>query len=372
MTDLPETVLQFGSGKFLRGFADLFIHQANREGQRVGRVVVVQSTGDGRANALAKQGGRYHVLIRGLENGQVVDRVEESASIRRALSANHQWPDALAVARTPELKYILSNTAEEGYRLDVADRVDSAPPKSFPGKLLQVLRARCEAGQPGVTVVPCELFEHNADKLRGLVLDLARTWGLAEALRRWIETECVWVNTLVDRIVSGTPKAHPLLAEDELLIEAEPFAFWAVETRDPRVKLFKHPAIQLAPDVMPYFLRKVRILNAAHTALVNKCRGRAFVTVREAVGDTVVRDWLSRLIFDEIVPTLGDRAPDAETFARQTLERFANPFLDHKLADIAAYHEAKVQIRLVPTRAEYLARFGRAPTLLDEAIGAAT
>src|SRR5437879_5652514 len=49
MTQLPETILQFGSGKFLRGFADLFIHQANEQGQNVGRIVVVQTTGDRRA-----------------------------------------------------------------------------------------------------------------------------------------------------------------------------------------------------------------------------------------------------------------------------------------------------------------------------------
>src|SRR3954471_23533646 len=85
MGDLPETVLQFGSGKFLRGFADLFIHQANAEGQCVGRVVVVQTTGQERADRLSRQGGRYHVLVRGLSGGQVVDRVEESASISRAL-----------------------------------------------------------------------------------------------------------------------------------------------------------------------------------------------------------------------------------------------------------------------------------------------
>src|SRR5207253_5522649 len=91
MSELPETILQFGSGKFLRGFADLFIHQANEEGQRVGRVVVVQTTGDSRANLLTDQGGRYHVAVRGLAGGQIVDRVEDSASISRALFASRQW-----------------------------------------------------------------------------------------------------------------------------------------------------------------------------------------------------------------------------------------------------------------------------------------
>src|ERR1700756_333435 len=78
MNTLPETILQFGAGNFLRAFADLFVHQANQQGQNVGRAVVVQSTGDARAQLLNQQGGRYHVVIRELENGQVVDRVEES------------------------------------------------------------------------------------------------------------------------------------------------------------------------------------------------------------------------------------------------------------------------------------------------------
>src|SRR5260221_12267596 len=127
MNDLPETVLQFGSGKFLRGFADLFIHQMNADGQRIGRIVVVQSTGDGRANALTEQGGRYQVAVRGLAGGQTVDRVEESASISRALFASRQWLEVLAVARSPELRLIISNTAENGYRLEPADRAHLAP-----------------------------------------------------------------------------------------------------------------------------------------------------------------------------------------------------------------------------------------------------
>src|SRR5262245_10732629 len=101
MSTLPETILQFGAGNFLRAFADFFVHQANGHGQNIGRIVVVQSTGDARANMLNQQGGRYHVVVRGLESGQVVDRVEEVASISRALFATGQWPDVLAVARSP-------------------------------------------------------------------------------------------------------------------------------------------------------------------------------------------------------------------------------------------------------------------------------
>src|SRR4051794_10245060 len=118
MNSLPETVLQFGSGKFLRGFADLFIHQANEAGRAVGRVVVAQSTGDERANLLNRQGGRYHVVVRGLAGGAVVDEIQEVHSVSRALVASRQWDEVLAAARAPALRYVVSNTAEVGYNLD--------------------------------------------------------------------------------------------------------------------------------------------------------------------------------------------------------------------------------------------------------------
>src|SRR5262249_36850126 len=154
MTPLPETILQFGSGRFLRAFADLFIHQANAQGQNVGTIVIVQSTGGDRAGGLNRQGGRYHVVVRGIEAGKVVDRVEPCESISRALVAGEQWDEVLALARSPQLRIVLSNTTEKGYDLDSSDGPDSRPPRSFPAKLLAVLRARFEAGQPGLTIVP--------------------------------------------------------------------------------------------------------------------------------------------------------------------------------------------------------------------------
>jgi tagaturonate reductase len=368
MDDLPETVLQFGAGKFLRAFADLFIHQANQASQPVGRVVVVQSTGAERASLLNRQQGRYHVLVRGLAGGETIDRAEESASISRALVAATDWEQVRKVARSPKLRTIISNTAEAGYDLDPADRPDRSPPASFPAKLLVLLHERFKSGQPGVTIVPCELHERNAELLQLLVIGLAESWKLPTEFVRWVREECRWLNTLVDRIVTGPPKDHPLSRDDTLLCVAEPFAFWAVEEKPGTEDLLRHPAVRRAADVQPFFLRKVRILNAAHTAMVHKARERGIALVGEAVANPEIRAWLDRLLFDEIVPTLEGRVEAPEEFARQTIERFQNPFLEHKFTDIAVYHDAKVKIRLVPTRAEFVEKFGRAPPLLDEAI----
>ncbi len=367
---LNETILQFGSGRFLRAFADLFIHHGNAQGQNVGRVVIVQSTagGGGRTDGLNRQHGRYHVAVRGYEDGQVVDRVEACESVSRVVSAATEWAEVLELARSPHLHTVLSNTTEAGYTLDMEDLPTDAVPRSFPAKLLAVLKARFDAGLPGPTVIPCELIEGNAMLLKAKVMDLAVRWGHGTPLLTWLAEECVWLHTLVDRIVTGTPADHPLLASDPMLIVAEPFAFFALED-DPRSGFrLKHPAITRTPAVEPYFLRKVRILNAAHTALLIKAVPRGFSIVRDAVNDPELGAWLARLLAEEIVPTLEGRVDSAQRFAAQTLERFKNPFLDHKFADIALHHASKIGVRLDPTAAEYAAKFGSPPPLLSEAI----
>lgn len=366
------TLLQFGAGNFLRAFADVFAHQSDW-----GKIVVVQSTGEERARLLNAQNGRYHVWVRGRENGQIVDRVEEVASIERALVARTQWPAVLDTARLPGLRAVLSNTTEAGFVLEAADRVlppDSMAPASFPAKLLACLRARWEAGLPGLVILPCELFPGNADKLRDLVDAQAQFWGWDTGdttFTDWLHNDCTWANTLVDRIVSGKPDSHPLLATDALLACAEPFAFWAIENK-PGTEFLQHPNVLLASDIAPFSLRKVRILNGAHTGLVAYVRAHRpdILLVRDALADPPIFSWLHDLLFREILPVMANRVPDGEDFARQTLERFANPYLDHKLSDIALHHKAKMEVRLVPTRDEFVQKFGRTPPCLQEAIDA--
>ena len=365
---MAETILQFGSGRFLRGFADFFVEIANREGQNLGQVVIVQSTGGERAGNLASQGGKYHLLVRGLENGQVVDRVEEISSVSRALAANLQWDQVRAVATAAELKFVLSNTTEACFTLDETDTAQSAPPKSFPAKQAVLLKERFDAGRAGLTIIPCELLEGNARLLREAILGIAVKWGYAQAFQDWLATECVWLHTLVDRIVVGPPKDHPLTASDPMFIMAEPFAFWALESHPKANPFAIHPAITRTEDVLPYFLRKVRILNAAHTALLIKAMPRGFAIVREAMADAELGPWLERLLFEEIVPTVADRVEGGEQFARDVLERFKNPFFEHKFADIFLHHASKVNVRLLPTVAEYEKKFGKKPPLLTEVL----
>ena len=97
---------------------------------------------------------------------------------------------------------VVSNTADRGYETDPSDRPDGGPPKSFPAKLAKLLLARWRAGARPITLFPCELTPANGEVLRGVVLGVLDRWQTPANVSRWVAEECLWVNSLVDRIVS--------------------------------------------------------------------------------------------------------------------------------------------------------------------------
>jgi tagaturonate reductase len=366
----PVTVLQFGAGRFLRAFVDRFVQHANDAGQNVGQIVVVQSTPGARAKRINSQPNGYRVLVRGYEDGQIVERVETVRSIRRAILATQDWRDVLHIAQSPELRYVVSNSTEAGYVLDDQDTIDAAPPRSMPGKLTQILWQRYSAAAPAPVILPCELFERNADKLRDLVLIQSRRWQLPAAFTAWVEGACVWLNNLVDCIITDPTPDLPLLKEDPLLVCAEPYALLAIERpRNGATPFFSDPAIQIVDDVTEYYLRKVRMLNGVHTAMVGKFRAAGFATVQQLLADKAAARWIRDLLFEEIVPTLAYRVAGVAMFADQVWDRLRNPYTAHKLSDIALHHADKVRIRLQPTFEEYSRLFGKPPRRLSEVIG---
>ena len=233
----------------------------------------------------------------------------------------------------------------------------------------QVLWARFQAGGSPLVLLPCELIERNAAKIKQLVLEQAAAWNLPAAFATWASEECFWLNNLVDCIVTGGPAEHPLAAHDPLLICAEPFALFAIERpAGKQPPLFTHPAIKLVDDLAPYYLRKVRMLNGMHSAMVGKFLPAGFATVQQVMQDRDAVRWLRALLYEEIVPTLAYRVEDVAAFADDVFDRFRNPFQAHKLSDIALHHADKIRVRLIPTRDEYEKLFGRPPKRLSEAL----
>ena len=363
---MKDTILQFGTGRFLRCFIGLFAEELNAGPLPAGRIVAVQSTGRDRATEINDRGGAFSAAIRGLQAGERVDRVVRIRSLSRAFAASDQWDELLELACNASLRCVVSNTTEAGISLAPEDASRQTPPVSYPAKLLAVLEARHQANLGGVTILPCELIERNGARLRDLVVQQASIWQSNADLVAWLRDACCWCDTLVDRIVSAPTAGDPAAEGDPLFAVAEPFASWLIEGEAAEFPLAAHPAVEFVDRLEPYHLRKVRILNGAHTALVAKALPLGIETVRQAVEDERIRPWLERLLFEEIVPTIADRAKDAGSFAQTVLERFANPFQNHRLADVALHHEKKLETRLRPTLGEFQIAFGRKPPILSE------
>ena len=379
---LPERVLQFGTGALLRGLPDVFVEEANRAGRLGGRVVMVGSTGSGRAAALDEQDGLYTLCVRGLQGGQPVDETHVVTAVSRALAASDNWAAVLDVARSPDLRLVVSNTTEVGITDDPDDQCGLDPPRSFPGKLAAVLAERAEAldysADAGLVVLPCELIEGNGDRLRQIVRRHAERWKLGDRFLDWLDGSVTFCNTLVDRIVPGTPDDPADLYErlgytDSLLTVAEPYRLWAVEGDADfaeRFPLAGLDGVVVTDDLGPYRERKVRILNGGHTATVPAALLCGLETVREAVEDETVGPFVRRVILGEIVPSLDLDADTAEAFAHEVLDRLANPFIRHALLDITFQQTTKLGVRVVPSVLGYTAERGEAPPLLAFGVAA--
>jgi tagaturonate reductase len=344
-------ILQFGTSRFLQAHVDLFVSEALANGAALGPITVVQSTGSAQSEqrlAAFNLGHGYPVRIRGLRDGAVIDDELRVTSVRRGLHADRDWAEIRRHA-AGEARVIVSNTGDRGYDLSEHDHpgllsADTAP-RSFPAKLLVLLHARYRQGGAPITLFPCELVANNGSALREVVLRLARDWALEQAFVDWLQSRCIWINSLVDRIVS-----EPIEPAGAV---AEPYALWVVEAQPDMELPCTHPAIVVTRRLEPYERRKLFLLNLGHSFLAEQwLRGArpAGETVLQAMADHGLRAGLEALWEEEVLPVfkaLGEEA-ESRAYVEQVRDRFNNPYLAHRLADIAQNHEEKKRRRLLP------------------------
>ena len=367
---METKILQFGEGNCLRCFIDWMVQRMNDKAGFGGKVRIIQPIGEELSppsKTLNERGGRYHTCLRGVIGGKTVEDIEEVTCVEGVdLAANVEQ-----YATVPSIRFVVSNTTEAGIQY-----VKGAD--TFPAKVLRLLRARFAAGLPGLVFIPCELIEHNGDNLKACVLK-----HLADApdaaLADWIENECVFCSTLVDRIVAGRPDpesaeryAERLGERDDVLVCGEPFHFFVIETPDGFDLESELPLkaaginVVYTPDMQPYRTRKVRFLNATHTTMVYRGLEKGFEEVAQCIADPEFNTFVHKVVFDEIFPTVDLPDDEKREYAASVLERFANPFAHHKLRSIALNTIAKWKTRCLPVVCDYYRKFGKLPPAMIE------
>lgn len=384
LKDAPEKVLQFGEGNFLRAFVNYWFDVANEKAGWNGKCVLVQPIAQGLTGLINGQEGLYTLYLRGRENGEKVDAKRVISSVSRCLNPYEKegFDAMMAVAVSDDLEYVVSNTTEAGIVYDPACSLGDAPAASFPGKLTQVLYKRWQAGKPGVVILSCELIDNNGKELLKCVNQYVDQWGLEDGFRKYVNEECTFCSTLVDRIVPGRVKDPAEAAKmeedngyhDELIDVGEVFGVWNIEgpawLED---KLpFKAAGLNcpVVPDVTPYKKRKVRILNGAHTGFVLGAYLAGFDIVRDCMQDDVVRGFMNKMLYEEVIPTLPLDKKDLEGFAAAVQDRFNNPFVDHELMSISLNSTSKWRARNMPSFLEYVEAKGELPSCLTMSFAA--
>ncbi len=367
----PVTILQIGEGNFLRGFFDWMIHTCRQQGLYEGSIAVTQPRPGGKPKieALAAQDGLYHLVIRGLEEGQPVERTELVQVFSQVFDPYSEWDRLLTLAASPDLQIIVSNTTEAGLIYRSEPLVEGQPIQSYPGKLAKLLHHRFETfgGDPqrGLVCLPCELLERNGDTLRECVLRYSEDWGYSESFKQWVVKHNRFVNSLVDRIVTGYPEESQAAAwfeewgyQDSMLTTSEPYHLWAIEAELEMEKLLPLRTAGLnvhwVQELAPYQLRKVRILNGSHTLMtpLGLVLGQEYV--RAAMEHPELGELVRHTVEQEIIPALPIEQEELRQYANDVYERFLNPFINHRLSDIAMNSLSKFKVRLLPVLMDYI------------------
>lgn len=382
---MPERIVQFGEGNFLRAFVDWIVWNMDAKTNFNGSVVVVQPIDKGMVSWLNGQDCLYHVNLQGRLNGEPVNKLDRIDVISRAIDPYSQYYAYQALAEQPEIRFVISNTTEAGIAFDPSCKLSDAPATSYPGKLTQFLWNRFNAfdGDPtkGLIIMPCELIFLNGHHLKDCIRKYIELWTpdfgeKAQAFSEWFEKYNYVCATLVDRIVPGFPRKdiakiqNKIGYKDNLVVQAEIFHLWVIEKAENMTceELRKEfPADQaglhvlIAESEAPYHERKVTLLNGPHTVLSPVAYLSGINIVRDALHDPVVGPYIKKVQYDELMQTLNLPMEELQKFAADVLERFDNPYVDHQVTSIMLNSFPKFQARDLPGVKVYLERKGELP-----------
>ena len=366
-------ILQYGEGNFLRTFVDVYFDSLNKSGIGEYGVSIVKPITFGTLERFEKQNNKYHIVLRGVKDGQDVEDVYKVDSLISAIDPFVDAESYYALAKDPELKIIVSNTTEAGICFNGNDTFEGFETITYPAKLTKFLFERFNAGLDGVYLLPVELIDNTATELKKCVDKYIELWNLPVAFKEWNDSQNYYCNTLVDRIVSGYPRdvetkehlAELIGEEDDLVSVGEPFGLWAVEKKgdiENYIKEGEHNIeVVLTNDIGYYKKRKVRVLNGSHTNLVPAGLLLGATTVYDCMKDERLSAFVENTLTEEINPFVSDDLAATTVFADSIKSRFLNPYLNHQLISISLNSISKWRARVLPSFKDYYNTHGKLP-----------
>ena len=361
---LVPAVVHIGVGGFHRAHQGVYFDDLARRGVLDWGVVGVGLHRPQMGEVLSAQDRLYLVVERSAEE----DRARVVGAMTSYLFAPED-PEAVLSALADERTRLVTLTITgTGYRIDPhtgefdpdddevqADLGDPARPRTVFGYLVEALHRRRQAGLAPFTVLSCDNMQHNGAAARTAVVSFARLRD--EELAAWIDEHVAFPSSMVDRITpTTTPEEREAVVagtgvDDRWPVIAEPYRQWIVEDsfcngRPP----LEQVGVQFVDDVTPYETIKTRLLNAGHSAIAYLGYLAGYRTTDEVMADPVFRAFLTRLMADEIAPSL-PAVPgiDLDEYQATLIERFSNPRMADQLARLGRRGSTKIPNYLLPS-----------------------
>ena len=359
-------IVHFGIGAFHRAHQAWYTDLALNAGEQGWAICGVSLRSASVAEQLNPQDGLYSVTARG--GGTSSTRVV--GAVREVTVAPQDPEGVVTRIASPDCHIVSFTVTEKGYARAADGSLDmSIAEQSFYPLLAEALARRMAAGLPGLSLLSCDNLAENGQQLDRLM----REWLAAKHphLLDWFTGNCTCPQTMVDRIVPATTDEDRAALEEKLglrdegAVLTEAFSQWVIEDRfaGPRPRWEDH-GVQLVSDVLPYETAKLRMLNGAHSLLAYCGLERGLTFVHEAIADPELRALAHGLMTREAAPTI-HAAPDQDlaTYAESLIERFAEPAVRHRLAQIAMDGSQKIPQRWLDTVAWHSERGGDCPAI---------
>jgi len=342
---LMPGVLHLGLGAFHRAHQALVFDRLLASGDTRWGIFGVAMRSTQLADALATQKGLYALQIASRDG---VAWQVAGALLQTAVAAREP-EQVLAAMASPTTRWITLTVTEKGYVPMLADL------------LVQGLARRHAGGLPGLTIASCDNLTGNGRHLQALCLEAAR--ALSPAVASWIQTQCAFPNSMVDRIVpAATPArldaaSQVLGVADAGALGTEGFWEWVLERRfaDPAdAQALLSAGVTVVDEVRPFEDAKLRMLNGSHSAMAYIGAVAGLPTIAQCIGQPVLHALVHGLMTHEIGPHLSRQ--DWPAYRDALLARFANPELKHSVHQIANDGSQKILQRWVPPVLDLLAQ----------------
>jgi mannitol 2-dehydrogenase len=375
--DVTTGIVHIGVGNFHRSHQAMYLDTLMNSGAALDWGICgigLQPSNVRMRDALAAQDGLYTLVIR---HGDGTWDARVIGSITEYLFAPDDPEAAIEKMAAPTTRIVSLTVTEGGYSLDavtgefnasdesvLADLRPGAAPQTMFGLVTEALARRRARGIPAFTIVSCDNIQGNGHVSRRAFTAFAR---LREpALAEWITAHVRFPNCMVDRITPKTTDedraelSRRFGLDDQWPVLCEPFTQWVLEDdfADGRPPL-EDVGVQIVPDVEPYELMKLRLLNASHQALCHPGRQVGYRFVHEVTTDPLFAGFLLDYMTQEAIPTLRPvPGVDLLGYANQLIERFSNPEVRDTVARLCANASDCIPKFLLPVIRQQLADGG--------------